>query len=105
MGGNGNKYIVGPKDKPWYEGHPSRPSAKAIPVLTIIFWRSEDGDLYRSVGWLKGAFRDDLQLQELNQAINQHIESIVVEMIRSGLVQTEKGRFALAKGDYSESAA
>jgi hypothetical protein len=105
MGDNGNTYIVSRKNKPWYEDHPSRPSAKAVPVLTIIFWRSEDGDLFRCVGWLKEALRDDLQLQKLNQAIKQHLEGIVAEMIRSGLVQTEKGKFALAKGECGESAA
>ena len=105
MGDNGNKHIVSRKGKPWYEDHPSRPSAKTLPVLTIIFWASEDGNLYRSVGWLKEALRDDLQLQKLNQAINQHIESILAEMIRFGLVQTEKGKFALAKGEYGDSAA
>jgi hypothetical protein len=105
MGDNDNKHIVGRKNKPWYEDHPSRPSAKTLPVLTIIFWASTDGDLYRSVGWLKRAIPDELQLQELNQAIHQHIESILAEMIRSGLVQAEKSKFTLAKGEFGESAA
>ena len=105
MGDNGNKHIVGRKNRPWYEDHPSRPSVKTLPVLTIIFWASEDGDLYRSVGWLKRAIPDELQLQKLNQAIHQHIKSILAEMIRSGLVQAEKCKFALAKGESGESAA
>ena len=97
MGDNGNKHFISRKGKSWYEDHPSRPSAKALPVLTIIFWGSEDGDLYRSVGWLKSVIPDELQLQKLNKAIDQHIESILAEMIRSGLVQAEKCKFALAK--------
>ena len=105
MGDNGNRLIVRRKDKPWYEGHPSRPSAEALPVLTIIFWASEDGSLSRAVGWLKEAIPKDLQQKELNQAIQAHIDSIVAEMIRSGLVHVEEGKFALAEGEYGESAA
>ena len=105
MGDNGNKPLVNRKDKPWYEGHPSRPSAEALPVLTIIFWASEDGSLFRAVGWLKEAIPQDLQLKELNQAIHEHIESILAEMIQVGLVQTEEGKLALTKGEYGESAA
>ena len=105
MSDNGNKPLVNRKDKPWYEGHPSRPSAEALPVLTVIFWASEDGSLFRAVGWLKDAIREDLQLKELNQAIQPHIESILAEMIRSGLVYADEDKFALAKGECSESAA
>ena len=105
MGDNGNRPIVSRKDKPWYEDHPSRPSAKAVPVLTIIFWASEDGSLCRAVGWLKDAIPDELQLEELNQAIHEHVESILAEMMRSGLIHAEEGKFALAKGECGESAA
>jgi hypothetical protein len=105
MSGNGNKPLVNSKDKPWYEGHPSRPSAEALPVLTIIFWASEDGSLSRAVGWLKEAIPGDLQPKALNLAIRPHIESILAEMIRSGLVQAEEGKFALANGECGESAA
>ena len=105
MSGNGNKPLVHSKDKPWYEGHPSQPSAEALPVLTIIFWASRDGSLSRAVGWLKEAIPDELQIQELNQAIHRHIESILAEMMRSGLVYAEEGKFAMAKGESSKSAA
>jgi hypothetical protein len=105
MSDNGNKPLVKRKEKPWYEGHPSRPSAEALPVLTIIFWASQDGNLFRAVGWLKDAVPDELQLQELNKAIHEHIESILAEMIRSGLIHAEEGKFALAKVEYGESAA
>lgn len=105
MGDNGNRPIVSRKDTPWYEDHPSRPSAGAVPVLTIIFWASEDGSLFRVVGWLKDAIPDELQLKELNQAIHEHVKSILAEMIRSGLVNAEEGKFALAKGECGESAA
>jgi hypothetical protein len=105
MSDNGNKPQVNGKDKPWYEGHPSQPSAEALPVLTIIFWASRDGSLSRAVGWLKEAIPEDLQLKDLNQAIHQHIESILAEMMRSGLIHAEKDRFALAKGEYRESVA
>ena len=105
MSDNGNKPLVNGKDKPWYEGHPSQPSAEALPVLTIILWASRDGSLSRAVGWLKEAIPEDLQLRELNQAIHQHIESILAEMMRSGLIHAEKGQFALAKGEYRESVA
>jgi hypothetical protein len=105
MGDNGNRLIVSRKDKPWYEGHPSRPSARALPVLTIIFWASEDGSLSRAIGWLKEVIPDDLQRKKLNQAIHKHVESILAEMIRSGVVQAEEGKFALAKERSDESAA
>ena len=99
MSENGNKPLVKRKHKPWYEEHPSRPSAQAVPVLTIIFWASEDGSLSRAVGWLKEAIPGDLEPKELNQAIRPHIESILAEMIRSGLIHAKEGQFALAKGE------
>lgn len=105
MGDNGNRRIVSRKEKPWYEGHPSRPSAEALPVLTIIFWASEDGSLSRAVGWLKEAIPKDFQHRKLDQAIQVHLDNIVAEMIRSGLLHVEEGKFALAEGEYGESAA
>ena len=105
MGDNGNKHLVRRKNKPWYEDHPSRPSVNALPVLTIIFWASRDGSLSRAVGWLKEAIPGELHLKELNQAIHQHIESILAEMMRSGLIGAEEDKFTLAKGECSESAA
>jgi hypothetical protein len=105
MGDNGNKLMISRKDKPWYEDHPSRPSVNALPVLTIIFWASEDRSLSHAIGWLKGAIPDDCQRQKLNQAIHQHIESILAEMIQSGLIHAAESKFALAKGEYVESAA
>ena len=99
VGDNGNKPMGNRKDKPWYEDHPSRPSAGALPVLTIILWASEDGRLSRAVGWLKEAVPEDLEVKDLNQAIHRHIESIVAEMIRSGLIHAEEGKFALAKAE------
>ena len=59
----------------------------------------------RAVGWLKEAIPGELHLKELNQAIHQHIESILTEMMRSGLIRAEEDKFALAKGECSESAA
>ena len=99
MGDNGNTPFISRKKTPWFEHHPSRPSAKALPVLTIIFWASEDGSLSRAIGWLKEAIPDDLQREKLNQTIHKHIEDILVELIRSGLVQTEEGKLALPKGE------
>jgi hypothetical protein len=105
LGDNGSKRPVNRKDRPWYEGHASRPSSEALPVLTIIFWASADGSLSRAVGWLKEAIPEDLQLKELNQAIQPHIDSILAEMISSGLIHVEEGKFAFPKGEYGESAA
>ena len=99
MGDNGNTPFISQKKTPWFEHHPSRPSAKALPVLTIIFWASEDGSLFRAVGWLNEAIPKDLHLEELNQAIHQHIEDILAEMVRSGLVKVEEKKLALAKGE------
>ena len=97
MGDNGNRSIVSRKETPWFEDHPSRPSAKALPVLTIIFWVSEDGSLSQAVGWLKGAIPDELQLKELDQAVHKHIEGILAEMVQRGLVRTEEDKLALAR--------
>ena len=95
MGDNGRR----PIDRPtaWYENHPTRPSGKSLPILTIIFWVSEDGNLSQAVGWLKEAFPDELRIKNLNQAVHRHIEGIVAEMIQSGLVHTEEGKVALVK--------
>ena len=95
MGDNGNKHIVSRKETPWFENHPSRPSGKALPILTIILWASEDRSLSRAIGWLKEAVPDDIQRKKLNQAIHKHIEDILSEMIQSGLVKTEEGKLAL----------
>ena len=90
MGNNGNKHIVSRKETFWFENHPSRPSGKALPILTIIFWASEDGSLSRAIGWLKEAVPDDLQRKKLNQAIHKHIEEILAEMMQSGLYRPRK---------------
>ncbi len=102
MGDNGNRPMVNLKDKPWYQDHPSCPSAGAVPILTIIFWASEGGSLFRAIGWLKDAIPGGLQLQELNQAVHQHVENILAEMIRSGLIHAEEGTFSLVKGESGE---
>lgn len=86
MGDNGNRETTGARGKAWYEVHPGRPSAEAVPVLTIVFWVVEDGSLFRSVGWLKEAFRDELQLKTMKQVVHRHVESIFSNMIRLGLV-------------------
>jgi len=95
MGDNGNKHIVSQRETFWFENHPSRPSGKALPILTVIFWASEDRSLSRAIGWLKEAVPNDLQRKKLNQAIHKHLEDIVAEMIKSGLVQTKEGKLAL----------
>ena len=97
MGDNGNKPISRPAAVSWYENHPTRPSGKSLPILTIIFWVSEDGSLSHAVGWLKEAVQDELRLKKLDQAVHRHIEAILAEMIQSGLVRTEEGKVALAQ--------
>jgi hypothetical protein len=97
MGDNGGTPIRRPAQVTWYENHPTRPSGKSLPVLTIIFWVSEDASLSQEVGWLKDAIPDELQLQKLDKAVHRHIEGILAEMIQSGLVGTEEGKLALAK--------
>ena len=97
MGDNGSRPTSRPKEVAWDENHPSRPSPEALPILTIIFWVSEDGSLSQAVGWLKEAIPDELRLTRLGQAVQRHIEGIVAEMIQSGLVVTEEGKVALAK--------
>jgi hypothetical protein len=97
MGDNGSRPISRPKAVTWYENHPTRPSGKSLPILTIIFWASEDGSLSQAVGWLKEAIPDELMIKKLDQAVHRHIEGIVAEMIQCGLVRTEEGKVALAK--------
>ena len=99
MGDDGNTHIVSRTETPWYEDHPSRPSAKALPVLTIILWAAEDGSLSRVIGWLKEVIPNDLVRQNLNKVIPKHLEDILADMIRSGLVKIDEGDFSLAKGE------
>ena len=102
MGDNGSRPISRPTEVTWYENHPTRPSGKSLPILTIIFWVSEDGSLSQAVGWLKEAIPDELRLNKLDQAVQKYIEGIVAEMIQSGLVRTEEGKVALAKRERGE---
>ena len=102
MGDNGSRPISRTTAVPWYENHPTRPSGKSLPILTIIFWVSEDGSLSQAVGWLKEAIPDELRLNKLDQAVQKYIEGIVAEMIQSGLVRTEEGKVALAKRERGE---
>jgi hypothetical protein len=97
MGDNGGTPIRRPAEVPWYENHPTRPSGKSLPILTIIFWVSEDGSLSQAVGWLKEAISQESELQRLNQAVNRHVENILDEMVQSGLVRTREGKLALVK--------
>jgi hypothetical protein len=97
MGDNGSRPISRPTAVTWYEHHPTRPSGKSLPILTIIFWVSEDGSLSQAVGWLKEAIPDELRFKKLDQAVHRHIAGILAEMSQSGLVHEEEGKVALAK--------
>jgi len=103
MGDNGKKPIVTGKSTTWFEHHPSRPSAAAVPVLTIIFWALEDGTVSKAVGWLKKAMADEVKRQELNQIINEHVDNMLADMIRLGLIGAEKTKLALEEGGCGES--
>lgn len=41
---------------------------------------------------------EELQLQELDQAVHRHVEDIFADIVRLGLIHTEESAFALAKG-------
>jgi hypothetical protein len=97
MGDNGRTPIRRPTAVTWYENHPTRPSEKSLPLLTIIFWVSEDGSLSQAVGWLKEAIPQEPELQRLDQAVNRHVAHILAEMVQSGFVSTREGKPALAK--------
>ena len=97
MEDNGGKPIRRPAEVTWYENHPTRPPGKSLPILTIIFWVSEDGSLSQAVGWLKEAIPQEPELQRLDQAVNRHVAHILAEMVQSGLVRTKEGKPALAK--------
>lgn len=97
MGDDGSRPISKPEAVSWYENHPTRPSGRSLPVLTIIFWVSEDGSLSRAVGWLKEAIPNELRFKKLDQAVHRHVEGILAEMSQFGLVSTKEDKLALAK--------